>query len=450
MGNPSKKGSARLGGTSLKGLTQEEILSLYGMGSIRTLSPGEYLIKEGDTDQSIHYIAEGTLRVLKAISAREIKIASFHGGDWLGDVSDNPRTESPFSVLVEDQTTVLTLSRAVIDLLSPGIKSCVQRALSKYVNEILFGLNSGFTSLGRQTTALVSLFKKSKDEATKDYDKIEIIRDLLQGFPRLPLFIDKLTTMLLNERVSTTEVVEYARTDPSVVSCVLKKINSPYYNLQEKVADFQRAVMLLGFNQIYQVALEECVFEALPKNFRSREFHTHSILVSLVGFELAALTNKQRPAAMSTVGLIHDIGQVLLLLIKNKNRDIPYLIDMLDDSRIAAMLFEKWNFPPSICETIRFQHYPAFVPPDMIPVEARENVALLYIAHLCCEYMGGHEEERSPAIFANDYKAFLGIESLSVSDLVTKHIYPPLTRRVTTLPQDIRDFLEPAMRQQGL
>jgi HD-like signal output (HDOD) protein len=443
MGGPSKKEAAGFDRAHFIGLTDNEIVSLYNVGTVKTLKPGEFLIREGGQEPAACLVTGGSLKVAQRSPGmgRELTVASCPEGTWLGKGRRTAAAESPYSVYAPEHTTILVLNGAALDLLDSKVRSFLYAMLGASTADLMRRLVGKMTALTRKNGDLISALTRMADGARRDYPRMAVVQDLLKDFPRLPLFVDKLVSMLLNDMVSTTEIVEYAKTDPSIVSTTLKRINSPYYSISEKITDFHRAVMLLGFNQICQIALEECVFELFPKSFRTREFHVHSILISLIGFELAILTGMQKPAAQSTVGLIHDIGHVLLQLLKNRNGDIDYLIDGLDGAEIAAMLFEQWSFPASICDAIRFQGHASFAPPDRIPAEMRASVALLHVSHLVCDYMQGAVYEEPSSIFMDEYMDFLGLSGLSIKEAAQKNIYPPLIRKIDILPEDIRIFM---------
>jgi len=51
------------------------------------LAPGEILFHEGDPGDGIYLILEGQVAVTKTIAQRELKVAQFDGGDYLGEVT---------------------------------------------------------------------------------------------------------------------------------------------------------------------------------------------------------------------------------------------------------------------------------------------------------------------------------------------------------------------------
>ena len=447
MGRSSNKEPPPADRAYFTGLTGKEIAGIYHAGSVRTLDAGEFMVREGEADESIFLVTAGSLKVVSTMAGKEepVTVAVLREGSWFGSGGGAQPGGSPYSLLAAEPTTLLSIGMAAFDVLDPGARSFLCKAFSVHTSLVMRQVMGETVTVTQKNDRLVTFIGTMIGGPARDYHRMEIVQDFMNGFPRLPLFVDKLTSMLLSDMVSTAELVEYAKTDPSIVSTTLKRINSPFYSMHEKVTDFHRAVMLLGFNQIYRIALEECVFELLPKSFRTKEFHRHSILISLIGFELAVLTGIQRPAAVSTLGLIHDMGQVLLQLLKNQNRDIGYLIDGLDGAQVAAILFEKWSLPQSICGAIKYQVYAPFAPPDRIPGEYRENVALLHVAHALCDAMQGIEQEETSGIFLDQYMALLGLGGMSPGEVARTRVLPLLVRKIHILPEDMKRFIEASL-----
>ncbi|MCK7510403.1 MAG: HDOD domain-containing protein [Desulfobacterales bacterium] len=107
-------------------------------------------------------------------------------------------------------------------------------------------------------------------ERTSEYERSELIQGIIRNFPRLPSHVNELAMMLFDEKVAITDVVEHAKHDSALVGLVLKTVNSAYYNLQNKISDFHHAVLLLGFNQIYQILIDNSIKNIMPS---SPEFH---------------------------------------------------------------------------------------------------------------------------------------------------------------------------------
>jgi hypothetical protein len=97
------------------------------------------------------------------------------------------------------------------------------------------------TSGSRQNGVLISHIKRSLLTATEDYKNCELVQQVLNNFPTLPVHATRMTAMLVDDTIPTPEIVEFAKVDPSIVSVVLKTVNSAGYGLRQKVNDFYHA-----------------------------------------------------------------------------------------------------------------------------------------------------------------------------------------------------------------
>src|ERR1700694_3209290 len=78
-------------------LTETERTHVEGLGELRQISPGTYLIRAGDSDSTLYAIEDGHLDILATRDGEPSVVATVGPGDVLGEVSfidDSPRTVS--------------------------------------------------------------------------------------------------------------------------------------------------------------------------------------------------------------------------------------------------------------------------------------------------------------------------------------------------------------------
>jgi hypothetical protein len=90
---------------------------------------------------------------------------------------------------------------------------------------------------------------------------------------------------------------------------------------------------------------------------------------------------------------------------------------------------------------LEHQCYPEFSPPEEIPEEGRQNVAVLYVAHLFEGYLQGKCEEDLYGPFHCEYLGLLNISEEPMRELVRRKILPSMTRKLNTFPENVRRFL---------
>jgi len=144
---------------------------------------------------------------------------------------------------------------------------------------------------------------------------------------------------------------------------------------------------------------------------------------------------------LGTIGLLHDVGNSVILLLKRQHQKLAMLIDLLDYACIGSLLLNKWNVPDNVYKSIEYQRFPELLPPTEVPDEYRENVAILYIAHLCYEYLKDKEEKELLSAFLDEYIKLLNLPEIPFLQLLKDHIMPNLYKKSNSYPENVRKFL---------
>ena len=179
----------------------------------------------------------------------------------------------------------------------------------------------------------------------------------------------------------------------------------------------------------------------MPNSRNFRDIFKHSICISRIAFALSLGSRVGKPAEVSTIGLLHDLGNSVKHLLKKQNSKISILIDYIDAAAIGAVLMEQWNLPERVWQSIELQDYPRFASPDKIPDPLRNNVAVLYLAHVCFDFLETPEKGASDSPFTEDYIKLLGVDSDSPRHITKKFIMPVLTKNLHTFPAFFRTLV---------
>jgi len=97
---------------------------------------------------------------------------------------------------------------------------------------------------------------------------------------------------------------------------ILKLTNSAFYGLQEEVHNTKRAIIVLGFQTVKNIALTASVcdlFKSKNKSthFPREELWKHSVAVAVCAKSIAQRVNLDREEDIFTAGLLHDIGIII-------------------------------------------------------------------------------------------------------------------------------------------
>jgi len=425
----------------LKGLNDNELLEVCNIGINKDFKPGETLFAQGDSDPALYLILQGSIKLTQIIQGQEKDIATFQAGDGLGDTAFTKDSKRIVSAVVLQPSTLMVIDKLSVNMLPPGIQLCIYKNFNEMASKSIDSPIHRDTRLIDINKYLSSRIKNFIHSESSDYDQSELIHGILQNIPSLPMYTSNLVILLRDENISTPEVVEQVKLDPSLVGVILKTINSASYSLKFKISDVQHAITYLGFNQVYQLVVDHGVKSTMPDTPEFQELQCHSNVVSIISFELAKLCKINKPLMIGTIGLLHDIGNSVILLLKKQHKKLAMLIGLLDYARLGSLLLKKWNVPSTVFGSIEYQRFPEFFPPSEVPEDYRENVAMLHIAHLCYEHSKGKEKKELPLAFFNEYLKLLNFPEMSFTQLFNDQVMPAVYKKIDSYPENIRKFL---------
>ena len=140
-----------------------------------------------------------------------------------------------------------------------------------------------------------------------------------------------------------------------------------------------------------------------------------------------------------TIGLLHDIGKIVVFLLKRKYANIQSLLEILDDAAIGGSLLQSWGLPERIFQVIENHRLPEFCPPGSLQHEYKDEIAILYLAHVYSDML--MDKLLSSTIYLNDYLSMLGIPQNGLQ-FYEAAILPALLKNQKRLPDAIRAILK--------
>jgi HD-like signal output (HDOD) protein len=214
-------------------------------------------------------------------------------------------------------------------------------------------------------------------EELRDQIKQKILHGI-ETLPSLSPAVEKLLTLGNDQTVTPKDLIEVIRTDPILTLKILKLVNSSYFSLNHKVTSLNRALILLGFNTIKNIALSTelvKVTEGSPHNkyFNYQQLWEHMVSVGATGRYIAKETGKPRKNLEEyfIAGLTHDIGDFLLMrfateeyhrihsFAEQKNISLQKCTTQVfgfSSSEMGGVLANRWNLQDEIQDVITSFH----------------------------------------------------------------------------------------------
>lgn len=431
---------------ALLGLKDKYLNELYSLATNLTVLQDDFLFKAGDKASHLYLVLDGTAALEHVVEERTIVLGNVRPGDYISVslcMKDGLKTAA---LRATETLSIMALTENTLNVLDEHVQATLfknlERLAAQLSNRMFLGTRSGGGD--RHAPVLEAVCKRLRDQAEL-YSNAPAIKDMLAKVPRLPPYASKLSGILQETNSSTRTIVEIARQDPSLTAAVMKVINSPYYGLRHKITDFQHAVLLLGFNQIQQLIVNTGIQSTMPNTPEFRQLQFHSIVISALSFEISQITKVGSPAMLSTLGILHDIGKSVLLLLRTQHPDKDFLISQLDPNLIGPMLLKEWQLPAEITAPLEHQALSEVAPPSSLPEEHRVTLAVLYVAHLCFIYLQGKNDETTPAAFVKDYMRILGCDNPSIEIFVKERLFPSLAKHSANMPVAMQNLIHTAL-----
>jgi len=207
-------------------------------------------------------------------------------------------------------------------------------------------------------------------------DPLDILRREHQ-LPALPQVFLELRQAIDAPNTSASDLAAIISQDPSLTAFLLRMVNSAFYSLPVQIDTISRAVTVVGVNQLSTLAVGTSImslFKDVPAEVIDVvQFWKHSVCCGLIARRLCRMTGRGDPERAFVAGLLHDIGQLILLqaaprraaavLASARSEDVLLCVrekEMLgfDHATLGGMLLRKWNFPFVLVASVLEHHHP--------------------------------------------------------------------------------------------
>ena len=194
----------------------------------------------------------------------------------------------------------------------------------------------------------------------------------------IPVVVTRAIQVLHDPKSSARDLTDLIINDQVLAGKILKVANSAFYGLPTKINNLNRAILLIGFNEIRRIITPILLFDTYKnltnnKYFSSKGFWCHSMAVAGACEILAEKENRvQDIGEARIVGLLHDIGRLIVVeslgdKFEKLMKKVELGVDVmkaesamlgLDHAEIGARITKFWNLPRTVVNSIRFHHNP--------------------------------------------------------------------------------------------
>ncbi len=101
--------------------------------------------------------------------------------------------------------------------------------------------------------------------------RVDAIVKRLRELPSLPTVLLEVNRVMNSPAVTVDEVRDIISRDPSITSKILRMANSSYYGLSYRVDTLGKAITVLGFNTIRNLAVTASVYDIFESLFKNEK-----------------------------------------------------------------------------------------------------------------------------------------------------------------------------------
>lgn len=231
---------------------------------------------------------------------------------------------------------------------------------------------------------------------------IQAIYDQIDSLPPLPATVTRVLTTTADPESSAHDLMQVILPDQTMCATILKIANSAALGIPKEITTIERALMVLGFDEIKNIIIGKAIFASFPKLTTASiqgvgVFWEHAYTCGLMS-RIIGEHYRFSPSELFISGLIHDIGKLVMFMAFPNS--YPILDEHSLSSHFLAMgseveqygishddvgleLARRWALPEQLACAIGYHHKPDAAPHfkkyPMI-VQVADILSLMY----CC------------------------------------------------------------------
>lgn len=187
--------------------------------------------------------------------------------------------------------------------------------------------------------------------------------------PTLPGVVARIIEMVDDEHTTARQLGSEIARDQVISAKVLKLVNSGFYGFTQPISTIPHAVAMLGFDTVKSLVLTSGVLEMMDNALPG--LWDHSLACARACTFIAEEADLEAPEEVSVIGLLHDLGKVILsqtladdfarIRQRAERGDILLVRSELDvlgchHGDIGAWLLSRWALPAKLTEPIADHH----------------------------------------------------------------------------------------------
>ena len=215
------------------------------------------------------------------------------------------------------------------------------------------------------------------------------------NLPSMPQIIFEIQDEMKKEGAGVKELAKLIEMDPAISSKLIGVANSVYYRGLNEFTIVEDAIARLGLEatkKLVYLVSNRNLYASTAHQYENttKELYLHALACAAASQSLAEQLRLPDSQNFFSLGLMHDIGKLLVLQVlaeltrEMRGIDLTLSIDIMNalHNKAGYMLLTKWSFPP-VFSAVALNH-------DDLPVDAETDKAFLvvHIANLLVMELG--------------------------------------------------------------
>jgi len=220
----------------------------------------------------------------------------------------------------------------------------------------------------------------------------EHLRDVMERYrlPSLPVVVTKVLRMLKDPDFSVRQLSRVISDDTALAGKTLAISRSARYAKRRQPTTVNDAILVLGFHTLRNIVMATAAQSFMVRSGRVAEkLWFHSLAVAMASRILAQRGGFEDPETAFLAGLLHDIGETVLLngdprgfeeTLEEVELNLGSLVEIerekyaFDHASIGLALLDYWEIDPQIGQAIFWHHF------EGDSIEAKSLASILKMA----------------------------------------------------------------------
>ncbi len=382
-------------------------------------SNGRLLLPKGSVLEDKH------LRIMKIWGVNEVRV-------------DGVEPESLTSSLDAMDEELRRRSREYADTLfqfcdldHPAVHELYRLAVMRAAAALLSGADSLTPDKDPYAAALAKASPDALDvELPEDPEQIVSREVSLATFPDV---YQQVVHVLEDPTSTSSKVADVVGKDPGISARLIRLVNSPLYSFPSQVDSIARAITLIGARELSMLTLSITVtnyFKDVPPDFFNLErFWRHSIACGVFAKLLAARFPGLSEERFFLLGLLHDIGRIVIFKTYPKAAakvrwialEGPCLLHEaersalgFDHTEVAETLMRVWDFPESLRGVVGSHHEPVYA-------EKPLDASVLHLADILARvFRDGYRGKVAASPLSEEAWELLGLSAADLAPMASQ------------------------------